>query len=65
MWENEAIDPILRAWRRSRGEPEDGPQEGGEDEGEGAEGAEAAEAAAAAAEGAGEQADASGDVEMQ
>lgn len=25
--ENEEIDPLLRTWRRSRGEPEDGPQD--------------------------------------
>lgn len=28
IWENEEIDGLLRAWRRSRGEPEDGPAEG-------------------------------------
>ena len=27
VWENEHVDGLLRAWRRSRGEPEDGPQE--------------------------------------
>lgn len=27
MWENEHVDGLLRAWRRSRGEPEDGPAE--------------------------------------
>ncbi|ORX33383.1 putative proteasome subunit alpha type 1 [Kockovaella imperatae] len=27
VWENEHVDRLLRAWRRSRGEPEDGPQE--------------------------------------
>ncbi|EIW66358.1 hypothetical protein TREMEDRAFT_70236 [Tremella mesenterica DSM 1558] len=27
VWENEDVDVLLRAWRRSRGEPEDGPQE--------------------------------------
>ncbi|WVF71859.1 hypothetical protein IAT40_006669 [Kwoniella sp. CBS 6097] len=27
VWENEGVDGLLRAWRRSRGEPEDGPQE--------------------------------------
>jgi 20S proteasome subunit alpha 6 len=27
MWENENVDALLRAWRRSRGEPEDGPAE--------------------------------------
>lgn len=27
MWENESVDGLLRAWRRSRGEPEDGPDE--------------------------------------
>ena len=27
VWENEDVDPLLRAWRRSRGEPEDGPKE--------------------------------------
>lgn len=28
IWENEDVDGLLRAWRRSRGEPEDGPEEG-------------------------------------
>jgi 20S proteasome subunit alpha 6 len=28
IWENEDVDQLLRGWRRSRGEPEDGPQEG-------------------------------------
>lgn len=28
IWENEDVDQLLRAWRRSRGEPEDGPEEG-------------------------------------
>jgi len=27
VWENENVDGLLRAWRRSRGEPEDGPNE--------------------------------------
>ncbi|RSH79547.1 hypothetical protein EHS25_007978 [Saitozyma podzolica] len=27
VWENDDVDQLLRAWRRSRGEPEDGPQE--------------------------------------
>lgn len=27
VWENEHVDGLLRAWRRSRGEPEDGPAE--------------------------------------
>ena len=27
VWENESVDGMLRAWRRSRGEPEDGPSE--------------------------------------
>ncbi|KAK8869518.1 hypothetical protein IAR55_000084 [Kwoniella newhampshirensis] len=27
VWENEGVDGLLRAWRRSRGEPEDGPAE--------------------------------------
>lgn len=27
VWENEDVDGLLRAWRRSRGEPEDGPSE--------------------------------------
>lgn len=40
-WENEGVDGLLRAWRRSRGEPEDGPQE----ETPAAAGAEGAEAA--------------------
>ena len=26
-WENESIDGLLRAWRRSRGEPEDEPKD--------------------------------------
>lgn len=56
------MDPILRIWRRSRGEPEDGPAEAEEEEGA-AEGAQA-EGAAAPAEPA-VQEDASGDVEMQ
>lgn len=25
-WENEEVEGLLKAWRRSRGEPEDGPQ---------------------------------------
>ena len=28
IWENEDVDQLLRGWRRSRGEPEDGPEEG-------------------------------------
>lgn len=36
VYENENVDQILRAWRRSRGEPEEGPQEEGEGEGEAA-----------------------------
>lgn len=28
IWENDDVDGLLRAWRRSRGEPEDGPEEG-------------------------------------
>ncbi len=36
VYENERVDSILRAWRRSRGEPEDGPQEEGEGEAEAA-----------------------------
>lgn len=66
VWENEDVDPILRAWRRSRGEPEDGPQDDAEEDGAAAEGG---EAPAAAEGGASEQPapapDASGDVEMQ
>ncbi|ORY30031.1 20S proteasome subunit [Naematelia encephala] len=27
VWENDDVDGLLRAWRRSRGEPEDGPKE--------------------------------------
>ncbi|WVQ69728.1 uncharacterized protein L199_007948 [Kwoniella botswanensis] len=27
VWENEGVEELLKAWRRSRGEPEDGPQE--------------------------------------
>ena len=27
VWENENVDQLLRAWRRSRGESEDGPTE--------------------------------------
>ena len=27
VWENDHVDGILRAWRKSRGEPEDGPSE--------------------------------------
>ncbi|WWC89709.1 uncharacterized protein L201_004634 [Kwoniella dendrophila CBS 6074] len=27
VWENEGVENLLKAWRRSRGEPEDGPQE--------------------------------------
>lgn len=27
VWENDNVDGLLRAWRRSRGEPEDGPQQ--------------------------------------
>lgn len=25
-WENDQVEGLLRAWRRSRGEPEDGPK---------------------------------------
>lgn len=28
VWENDDVDSLLRAWRKSRGEPEDGPEEG-------------------------------------
>ncbi|WVQ78608.1 hypothetical protein IAT38_000694 [Cryptococcus sp. DSM 104549] len=48
VWENESVDGLLRAWRRSRGEPEDGPS----DEPEAAAAAEGEGAAPAAAEGA-------------
>ncbi|BEI79536.1 hypothetical protein CcaverHIS002_0100650 [Cutaneotrichosporon cavernicola] len=50
VYENERMDSILRAWRRSRGEPEDGPQEEAEAE---AEAAAAPAAADAPAEGTG------------
>ncbi|WVO21015.1 uncharacterized protein IAS62_002317 [Cryptococcus decagattii] len=30
VWENEGVEGILRGWRRSRGEPEEGPEEEGE-----------------------------------
>lgn len=29
-WENEGVEGILRGWRRSRGEPEEGPEAEGE-----------------------------------
>ena len=45
VWENDDIDGLLRAWRRSRGEPEDGPSDDTDAPAEGAEGA--AEGAAA------------------
>jgi 20S proteasome subunit alpha 6 len=40
VWENESVDGILRAWRRSRGEPEDGPSEEKEKDKEGEAGGE-------------------------
>lgn len=43
VWENENVDGLLRAWRRSRGEPEDGPQAEPETTEAPAEGAEAAQ----------------------
>lgn len=57
--ENDEVEPLLRAWRRSRGEPEDGPAE----EAAATEGAAAGEGAAAPA--AAEPAAAGEDVEMQ
>ncbi|KAL7424316.1 Proteasome subunit alpha type-6 [Cryptotrichosporon argae] len=45
VWENDDVDGVLRAWRRSRGEPEDGPSE----QEEAVEGGEAAAAGVAAA----------------
>jgi len=50
VWENENVDSLLRAWRRSRGEPEDGPSEEAPaavsaEEGQSAEGSEQAPAA--------------------
>ena len=41
VWENDNVDGLLRAWRRSRGEPEDGPQEEENKPTEGEEGTEA------------------------
>jgi 20S proteasome subunit alpha 6 len=58
VYENEDIDALLRSWRRSRGEPEDGPDaEETKDE--------SAAATAPAAEAEPAQPPASEDVEMQ
>lgn len=62
VYENEGVDSILRAWRRSRGEPEDGPSEEGEGEGDAAAAAPAAGEAPAA--GAPQAATVEDDVEM-
>jgi 20S proteasome subunit alpha 6 len=63
VWENMGVDVMLRAWRKSRGEPEDGPSEEKEEpkaeEAQTAEGSEQVPAEAPAAAPAGE------DVEMQ
>ena len=50
VWENENVDGLLRAWRHSRGEPEDGPSEDAPapvsaEEGQSVEGSEQAPAA--------------------
>ncbi|WVQ76548.1 hypothetical protein IAR50_006218 [Cryptococcus sp. DSM 104548] len=59
VWENEGVDGFLRAWRRSRGEPEDGPSEEPEEAAsEGAEGA-------APAAGEGQEQQQGEDVQMQ
>ncbi|EAL22803.1 hypothetical protein CNBB0240 [Cryptococcus deneoformans B-3501A] len=34
VWENEGVEGILRGWRRSRGEPEEGPEAEGESQAE-------------------------------
>lgn len=51
VWENEHADGLLRAWRRSRGEPEDGPAEVKEETAAGAEAAQTQEGSEAAPEG--------------
>jgi len=60
VWENEHADGLLRAWRRSRGEPEDGPAEEIKEE-TGAEAAQTQEGSEAAPEGGAAAGD---DVEM-
>ncbi|RSH81813.1 uncharacterized protein EHS24_008005 [Apiotrichum porosum] len=65
VWENDDIDGLLRSWRRSRGEPEDGPQEETAAEAEVAAAGEEAAAAAPAPVAETEQAAGGDDVEMQ
>lgn len=63
VYENERVDSILRAWRRSRGEPEDGPAEEGEGEGDAAAAA-GTDAGAGAPAAGGQTATVEDDVEM-